>query len=698
MRRFVAQVCFCLVLCGFSTVCLAAVIHVPTDQPTIQDAINAAINTDTVLVAPGSYAELLTIGKALSLISVSGYSNTYLLRGTGIGSDNISLNSGSSADTVLIRGFSFQNQNGRGVAGYGGIFIVENCHFSQTSEPYIHFSGPTSGTIRHNLFTRGDFPSGPGILTDNFARLIVQRNLFYRVAKSPAVQAGSGSAVVMNNDFVACTNSLYMSFSGGSTDTVFNNIFMDDHGTAIQVSNANVVDGYNDFYGNDMDASGLTPALSSIFLDPMFVDTSNLNFSLMETSPCINAGHPSSAFNDPNGSRNDIGAIPSCQSDLDCDGIPDSTDNCPFVLNLDQSDVDADMVGDLCDNCPGASNVSQADFDSDGIGDPCDPCPLDPLNDADNDGSCSDLDNCPEIANPEQTDVDADSVGDACDNCISIANTSQSDLDGDLKGDECDNCHLIANSLQQDADGDGRGDVCDNCPSDFNPTQANSDSDGIGDICDPCAFDAFNDIDGDGRCGNVDNCPNVANTNQSDADSDGVGDLCDNCPSQYNPTQADTDGDGDADACDNCPAVFNSSQTDGDSDGIGNACDVCPFDPLNDPDSDGVCNSGDNCPTVFNPDQADTNGNNVGDVCDCLCLCHGDPACDSTIADILDVVNTVNVAFRGSTVMTDPSATCPRERTDVNCSGSTDVVDVVKTVNVAFRGANPVTEYCEACP
>jgi hypothetical protein len=82
----------------------------------------------------------------------------------------------------------------------------------------------------------------------------------------------------------------------------------------------------------------------------------------------------------------------------------------------------------------------------------------------------------------------------------------------------------------------------------------------------------------------------------------------------------------------------------------------------------------------------------------CACLCHADPVCDSVISDILDVVNTINVAFRGAAVITDPSAFCPWQSTDVNCSGSTDVVDVVKAVNVAFRGANVVVEYCNPCP
>jgi hypothetical protein len=58
-------------------------------------------------------------------------------------------------------------------------------------------------------------------------------------------------------------------------------------------------------------------------------------------------------------------------------------------------------------------------------------------------------------------------------------------------------------------------------------------------------------------------------------------------------------------------------------------------------------------------------------------------------------VGVINVAFRGVAGTTDPS--CTRERTDVNCTGTTDVLDVVKVVNVAFRGMAAATEYCNPC-
>ncbi len=52
--------------------CLSAakaqtVIHVPADHPTIQAAIIAAVNGDTVLVAPGTYKENINLnGKAIT--------------------------------------------------------------------------------------------------------------------------------------------------------------------------------------------------------------------------------------------------------------------------------------------------------------------------------------------------------------------------------------------------------------------------------------------------------------------------------------------------------------------------------------------------------------------------------------------------------------------------------------------------------
>lgn len=70
--------------------------------------------------------------------------------------------------------------------------------------------------------------------------------------------------------------------------------------------------------------------------------------------------------------------------DIDLDGVPNSSDNCPKIANSDQADENVNGVGDMCD-----------DFDQDGV--------------------YNAVDNCPVIPNQYQEDKDGDKLGDACD-------------------------------------------------------------------------------------------------------------------------------------------------------------------------------------------------------------------------------------------------------------------------------------------
>ncbi|OGD67676.1 hypothetical protein A2442_03840 [Candidatus Campbellbacteria bacterium RIFOXYC2_FULL_35_25] len=72
------------------------------------------------------------------------------------------------------------------------------------------------------------------------------------------------------------------------------------------------------------------------------------------------------------------------KADIDEDGIPDVSDNCVLVANVEQEDVDGNGRGDVCDdfdkdglinskdNCPNQPNRYQEDEDGDGIGNVCD--------------------------------------------------------------------------------------------------------------------------------------------------------------------------------------------------------------------------------------------------------------------------------------------------------------------------------------
>ncbi len=218
--------------------------------------------------------------------------------------------------------------------------------------------------------------------------------------------------------------------------------------------------------------------------------------------------------------------------DVDNDGIEDSLDNCPLVVNPDQVDTDNDSVGDACD----------------GDGD----------DDVDGDTIPDTADNCPLVANPDQADADNDGEGDACDG----------DADGDGIPDSSDNCPEAANGDQLDTDGDQLGNACDpdddndlvldaddNCPLDSNGDQVNTDADALGDTCD-------DDDDNDTILDVADNCPLTAN-DQSNLDGDAFGDACDD----------DDDGDNVIDVDDNCRGVSNADQLDSDQNGYGDACD-----------------------------------------------------------------------------------------------------------------------------
>ena len=84
----------------------------------------------------------------------------------------------------------------------------------------------------------------------------------------------------------------------------------------------------------------------------------------------------------------DLGDTYQHADDFDDDGIEDSSDNCPRVINPEQIDRDGDGIGDFCDNCYDTWNKNQDDNDGDYLGDFCD-------SDDDNDGIIDTLDECP---------------------------------------------------------------------------------------------------------------------------------------------------------------------------------------------------------------------------------------------------------------------------------------------------------------
>jgi hypothetical protein len=83
------------------------VIHVPVDQPTIQAGINAAVNGDTVLVAPGTYLENINfLGKAITVASAKGPRVTII---DGNKKDSVVIFDHKETTTSVLSGFTIQN-------------------------------------------------------------------------------------------------------------------------------------------------------------------------------------------------------------------------------------------------------------------------------------------------------------------------------------------------------------------------------------------------------------------------------------------------------------------------------------------------------------------------------------------------------------------------------------------------------------
>lgn len=127
-----------LLILFFPAILSAKTIYVPTDYPRIQEAIDAAVKGDTVLVLPGTYEENIDFkGKAITLASTSGPDVTILDRYWTV----VHCWNGEGPDTVLD-GFTIRNGSGTeiGFDKYGGGMLnehssptVNNCIFYDNS-------------------------------------------------------------------------------------------------------------------------------------------------------------------------------------------------------------------------------------------------------------------------------------------------------------------------------------------------------------------------------------------------------------------------------------------------------------------------------------------------------------------------------------------------------------------------------------
>lgn len=221
----------------------------------ISDAMALAVagRGDTVLVRPGNYAGRFTVKTGTLLVSEAGAARTIITGSPSVPSDLVTLERDST-----LRGFSIGETGGAAVRiPIDGSAEVTNCVL---------------------------YASESGLALEIYAQAECVNNTLYN--NQVGLRAGPGASV-----------------------TVFKNNIVAENGTGVFVgTDATVASTYNGFHNNATPVSGGFPGNSDFVSNPLFANAQGLNFHLRDVSNMRDAGDPLAAYNDRDGSRNDVGA------------------------------------------------------------------------------------------------------------------------------------------------------------------------------------------------------------------------------------------------------------------------------------------------------------------------------------------------------------------------------------------------------
>ena len=370
------------------TVLFATIINVPGNYPTIQAGIDASVDGDTVLVHPGIYINpILVNGKNLvigSLMLTTGdrqYVNQTILQLNNF-SDNI-IKIQNSQNTTL-HGLGFLNS----MTANGAISIINstvNIIYSVVKNNQWNFLEDGGGGIYVNnsnliltntLIADNSGEWGGGI-NANDAQISLRNATLVNnesINSGGGIKASSGVEIYLENSI------LWGNISGG---------FHSDDISLYPWGDENTLTSAYSVLGA-LIANGDPVVLldGNLIEDPLLLTPS---YSLSAISPCIDAGNPDPQFNDPDCTRNDMGAyyfnqLPGCTDLSACNFNPDAAVDDSSCLYYDCNNECGGLAFiDQCGYCVGGATGLESGFADLGCG--CDePAPLIYCDDYDGDG------------------------------------------------------------------------------------------------------------------------------------------------------------------------------------------------------------------------------------------------------------------------------------------------------------------------
>lgn len=278
----------------------------------IQLAIDHADPGDVVRVAAGTYSENLTLRSSIDVIGAG--SEDVTLRGTGSGD----VVTATAITNTEFAGFTVENSGtNTGDAGFqidGGSPLIRD-NIIQGNTDGIRLTGSSTAficgnTVRNNGNGANGFVDWGIIILSGSTPLVSNNIVLGNEVGIYLFTIGTGGTQIVNNTIV--TNDSDGIWCNNSSPTIKNNIVTGNSpGISGLGADAHPSLTYNDVwnnrgFGNYNAQSGavIVAGIGSISVNPLLDST----FHLMLGSPCIDAGDPSSIYNDLDGSRNDLGA------------------------------------------------------------------------------------------------------------------------------------------------------------------------------------------------------------------------------------------------------------------------------------------------------------------------------------------------------------------------------------------------------